>query len=53
LDEALTKVVGLLKPGGFIFIEEFAHELIDEPTATFVYGMSCLPFSLPGVIVRV
>jgi hypothetical protein len=38
LEEALAKAVGFVKPGGFIFIEEFARETIDEPTATWLYG---------------
>lgn len=39
LDQTLAKVQRLLKPNGVLILDEFAVEEVDEPSATWFYGL--------------
>ena len=38
LDAALDKIAGLLPPGGFLVVDEFAWDRLDETTLDWLYG---------------
>jgi SAM-dependent methyltransferase len=38
LDAALDRIAALIAPGGFVLLDEFAHDRLDEPTAEWYYG---------------
>lgn len=42
LDEALDRARALLAPGGLALFEEFAHDLVDRPTARWLYDTASL-----------
>jgi SAM-dependent methyltransferase len=38
LDAALERIAGLLVPGGLLLVDEFAWDLLDEPTGDWLWG---------------
>jgi SAM-dependent methyltransferase len=38
LDQALDRIVALLRPGGVLALDEFSWDLLDEPTADWLWG---------------
>jgi SAM-dependent methyltransferase len=38
LAAALDRIAALLRPGGLLLVDEFAHDRLDEPTGEWYYG---------------
>jgi ubiquinone/menaquinone biosynthesis C-methylase UbiE len=52
LDAAIEKIARLLEPGGVLVVNDFAWDLVDEPTADWYYGQRDIVAAMRGEPVK-